>query len=256
MNTKKLIGTILGVIMFAALIAGATFAYFSASAASNNAINVGSSTVTLRIKNESNNFYSDLIPVDSTNANFKAYPGLVKKTSTLKGRGTNTCSDEVGNSICGVYQFTIENPSTNTSSQTVYGSMTVKSNGFPVMTSAASSGVTAVGKSNLYYAVFKGAASSHYGNFDLNGTVGKVTATNTKMVQGKTALGQANSFEDWKNNTEQLLAPGESQTYTILVWLEENGAFNSGDQTKTFTASIEFNTGTGKGVTAQLTNAT
>jgi len=260
-NGRGIFYGVIGVATLVVAIIGATFAYFSASAASNNAINVGSTTLTLALTGETRNFYSDLIPVATTGANlanFKAYPGLVNKVTTgdnqIKGRGSNSCSDEVGNSICSVYQFTIGNPSTNTSSQRVYGRLEVTENKFPLMTADDVTGgsVVAEGKTNLHYAVFKGAASTLYGNFDLSGTVGNVTDNGTKLIQGKTALGAKGSVETWTDNTSQLLAPGASQTYTIVVWLEENGAFNAGDQGKLFTAAVKFDTGSGQGVTGQL----
>ena len=261
-NGRGIFYGVIGVATLVVAIIGATFAYFSASAASNNAINVKSTEITLSITGETRNFYSDLIPVDTTTtankAAFAKFPGLVAKTETLyglgaEGKGTNTCSDIVGNSICSVYQFTIGNPSSNTASQTVYGRMEITENKFPLMTEAEKTGVTPVGSSNLHYAVFKGEASKLYGNFNLDGKVGNVTVSDTVMVQGKTAIKGKDSVERWTDNTKQLLAPGESQTYTIVVWLEENGAFNSGDQGKLFTAAVKFDTAAGgSGVTGQL----
>ena len=196
-----------------------------------------------------------MIPVDADSAYFAAYPGLTKMLTDKSNKGKGTCTDDLGNSICGVYQFTITNPSP-TVAQTVYGSLEVKSNNFPVV---------ADGKTNIHYAMFKGTAAevADKDGFAVNGTAKDVTeAAAGELVIPNTALPTSGTFNinnsDW-SVTEQLLTAGgagASQTYTIVVWLEEAGSDNVGDQGKIFNAAIKFDTSAGgSGVTGTLSGA-
>jgi len=256
-NGRGIFYGVIGVATLVVAIIGATFAYFSASAANNNAIKVGTTSINLSLVSEQTNYYTDMIPVASTNANFKLYPGLTKKNleaepDPILGKGT--CTDDRGNAICGIYEFGIKNPS-DTVTQTVYGSLEVKATDFPV--------IEGTGKTNVHYAVFKGTAAqvaAATDKFTVTGTAKDVDeAALGGLVVAKAALGAKDDLHgqttDWKN-TEQILAPGATQMYTIVVWLEENGDKNSGDQGKMFTAAIKFDTSAGgSGVTGTLSAA-
>ena len=196
----------------------------------------------MALDDQETNYYSDMIPVVSSNQYFKLYPGLTRKDETHKGHGT--CTDDRGNSICGVYQFTITNPST-TVAQTVTGSLTVTSNEFPIMTETS--------KSNIHYAVFKGTADKVLGKYDVTqaATTNVANANDGDIIVAKTALGAIDDTNVW-TNTQQLLQPLGEQSYTLVVWLEENADKNAGDQGAVFTASIKFDTGSGSGVTGTL----
>lgn len=83
MNTKKLIGTILGVILFAALIAGATFAWLSGDVTVNNTQTLDAAITNFVIDYSNGNHITKLPIVDST----KAKAGTVANTNsgTLSG---------------------------------------------------------------------------------------------------------------------------------------------------------------------------
>ena len=122
---------------------------------------------------------------------------------------------------------------------------------------------------NLYYAVFKGA--------DANITTAKYEAINddatTTVVGGVTGASQTDSatgslivakgkvpkttensgLVTW-DNTLETLTPGESTTYTVVVWLEETGSNQTSvDAGKNFAAGITFTSDTGAGVTGIIT---
>ena len=251
-NGRGIFYGVIGVATLVVAIIGATFAYFSASAANNNAIAIESTRITLALEDESFNYYTDMIPVSTDTTDkygkyFHLYPGLTKKDATHKGQGT--CTDESGNSICGVYEFTITNPS-ETVSQTVFGSLEIKTNDFPEM--------AATGESNVHYALFKGSVADVVakGGFLVRGTGKKVTEAEAgELIVAKKGLeseGVHGQDTDWKN-TEQELAPETGQEYTLVIWLEENGALNAEDQGAKFSAAIKFDTSAGgSGVTGVL----
>ena len=250
-NGRGIFYGVIGVATLVVAIIGATFAYFTASVTRNNAItNVQATTLSLNIINEKNNFRTDMIPVDAdgNGSLFKTFPSLAAGDG-LKGSG---CRDLVGNSICSVYEFTIENPS-ETVAQTVVGSLKVVTNGF----------------TNLRYALFKGADSAIAGegkpgyNVDLdpektavttNNWVSKTPADAGDLIhKGNFATdADGDGIIKWGNTLEQLAAK-ETTTYTIVVWLEEAAALNDPEQGKTFTASITFASESGSGVTGVLT---
>ena len=248
-NGRGIFYGVIGVATLVVAIIGATFAYFSASAAANNAIEVGTTTVTLRMENEKRNFRTDMIPVDSDNEYFKLYPGLISTTEKTNGTvGKGTCSDDDGNAICGIYQFTIKNPS-ETVSQTVYGSMTVVESGF----------------TNMWYAVFKGAADTIEASddkFNVNASTQNTAVIDENgdevedgtLIIAKKVFEAAEEPDDWSDWTEQTLGPGDSQTYTVVVWLEDNGD-QKAEQGQTMTAAIKFDTGSGSGITGNLSAA-
>ena len=119
--------------------------------------------------------------------------------------------------------------------------------------------------SNVHYALFKGTAAEvkAKGGFLVRGVAKKVTeAAPGELIVSKKALeseGVHGQTTEWAN-TELQLTPkgteGASQTYTLVVWLEENGSKNSGDQGKMFNAAIKFDTSAGgSGVTGSLAAA-
>lgn len=252
-NGRGIFYGVIGVATLVVAIIGATFAYFSASVTRNNIVNIGSTTLNLLIQDEQSNFRMDMIPVETVNnegvANtaFYTFPGL---TATDGATGNGTCRDLVGNSICSVYQFTVKNPS-ETTAQTVVGSLKVSTN---------------TGFENLYYAVFKGAASG-ITSYNVNGesqeTVTTSGTTQTAAAAGsvivaRKLIGDAGTTydednSDWGNTTERL-APGGTTTYTVVIWLEETGE-NQEEQGQTFSAGITFTSDTGSGVTGILTTA-
>lgn len=262
-NGRGIFYGVIGVATLVVAIIGATFAYFSATAVSNNGINVGTATLTLEMQDEKRQFSRALIPVASTINSFGNYIGIKNETEAKAGANTEsvglgTCTDNDGNAICGIYEFTIANPS-ETVSQTVFGSLVV---------TEVSEGLT-----HMKYAVFKGsvaeieavqldgtrkthfligAADKKVGLASVGETVIAPKLFNvTKSAEGKFVK------DDWAEFTEQTLNPkgksGDKQTYTVVFWLEEAQADNVGEAGKLITAEVTFDTGSGKGITGNLT---
>ena len=255
-NGRGIFYGVIGVATLVVAIIGATFAYFSASATAANAVNVGSTKIELSLTDseETTNFYQTLIPVDSEHSQFGQYPGFTA------GTGKGHCTDDNGNPICGVYSFTVTN--TSTAAQTVYGS-------FKTTTSADKQ------FANLKYALFKGTPTDwtvvDRAQSICTGEVcsaivfkegAKVsTAANGALVVGATAVPSGATVHGYDNgeglwaNTQQLLASGASQTYTMLVWLENINESQTADELKKFLGTITFDTGSGTGVSGVLGTA-
>lgn len=247
-NGRGIFYGVIGVATLVVAIIGATFAYFTATVTRNNAItNVQSTSLDLNIINEQSNFRTDMIPVDAEDngALFSTFPGI----STAGANGTG-CRDLVGNSICSVYQFTIENPN-KTTAQVVTGSLKVVLNEF----------------THLQYALFKGSDTeilSTTAKYNVDADEAPtatsddnwVTQTNANLgtLVEKGTFGSQGTIETWANTTEKLNKEGTT-TYTMVIWLEEAGSANDTEQGKKFTASITFASESGSGVTGVLTAA-
>ena len=121
-NGRGVFYGVIGVATLIITIIGATFAYFSATTNSNvDAVTAGGATITLGYSEVITGLKNNLIPVDATKVEFNE--GFVGITE-------DKCKDLNGNNICSVYQFTVENPSTNTVAQRIYGNITPKTNTF------------------------------------------------------------------------------------------------------------------------------
>lgn len=141
-------------------------------------------------------------------------------------------------------------------------------------------------KSNVAFAIFKGSASQ-ITNWDVDAaattnyyssasgsmenalgtevTAAADTATSDGNVAGTPVLGaigdmvvgrtasKSTSDSHTLNQLSQTLRPGGSATYTIVMWLHDNGKDQSDDEGQAFAAGITFSTSlNGSGVTAVL----
>ena len=263
-NGRGIFYGVIGVATLVVAIIGATFAYFSASVGKNDAINVASTVLSLRMQDMNSLLKRDLIPVDTVKkstterydsngdgkvddtdeykdvfvTDFYTFPGLDPQS---KGKGAGTCADLNGNSICSVYTFTIKNPS-ETTAQEVVGSISFSGN---------------TGFSNIKYAVFKGLASSittYNVNDELKSTTATGATNGTLVARGSMpAKGVTEGTTQVWENTRETLAKEGTTSYTVLVWLEETGGDQNAEMGQKFSASILFSSPSGTGVTGVLT---
>lgn len=262
---------IIGVTTLIVAIIGATFAYFSADAYSEEGVITGQSTILkLGYDDNVNGLKTDLIPSGDA---------IAIAGANRLGKTNKQCIDDNGNQICGIYVFTIGNPSPGTT-QTVYGTLNVVTNEF----------------SNLYFAIYKGNAHGDENgeNFDLlnednqivgitkfptSGSLPLPTLTET-LIGSKDDYNEAgevitDGFDEKLPKTytlvsEQVEADGETVTrynkvtYTMVIWVHEiqgDEGVTDGDQTevdsdKTFSAGLSFDTSSGgSGVTGVIAAA-
>jgi len=260
---------IIGITTLIVAVIGATFAYFSADAASDPNVITGKSTVLkLGFDNDTSGLKTNLIPSGDE---------IAIAGANRLGRTGKQCIDDNGNQICGVYVFTVGNPSPGTM-QTIYGAINVVTNEFE----------------NLYFAVYKGNANGEE-EFDLldenSMLVGptKFPAANTDLslpTLTATLAASKNDYDDkgdvitdgfdenipstYTLYEEVVTEDGESttyynkQTFTMVIWVHEikgDEGVTDADQTeadsgKTFTAGLTFNTSSGgSGVTGVIAAA-
>lgn len=128
MENKKGSGIFLGVIGVATLIVaiiGATFAFFSAQANSaEQAITATGAVLQLAFTEDNSGLNQHLIPSADNLAEFAAFD-----PTHIGENRANECLDDNKNEICGVYNFTIGNPSFTTK-QDLYGKIVVANNSF------------------------------------------------------------------------------------------------------------------------------
>ena len=130
MENKKGSGIFLGVIGVATLIVaiiGATFAFFSATTNSaESAITATGAILKLGFEEDPSGLNQHLIPATYKIAEFAA---LDKTYINTGGSRKQECLDDNQNEVCGVYYFTVGNPSATTQ-QDLYGSVVVSQNTF------------------------------------------------------------------------------------------------------------------------------
>lgn len=136
MENRKGNGIFLGVIGVATLIVaiiGATFAFFGANAFSNaTAVAAKGAILKLGYGDNTTGLKYNLIPATDIIALYSAM-----SDEWYGEDATKRCKDEYGNEICGVYEFSIGNPSVTTR-QGLYGNIKVANSDF----------------TNLYFAIF------------------------------------------------------------------------------------------------------
>ena len=234
---------VIGVATLVVAIIGATFAFFSASTNSAaNAVSVGSTTISLN--------YEDIV---GTNLKTALIPATdrIAAYAALDQDGTNNsnpqCVDDNGNDVCGVYQFTVTNPSTTTTQDISY-SLDVVLNTF----------------TNLHYKIYEGTASTL-----TSGAASGNPAESTVVASG-TFPGVAEGGTHRTVDLEELNArlgttsPSNFKTYTMLIWIHEiedddevsgNGDQTSADSGKSFAAQMLVTSGSGGGVTGVIAAA-
>ena len=231
MENKNGRGIFLGVVSVATLVVaiiGATFAFFSASGGSaNDAITANATTLAgLGFVSSNSKLSTNLIPVASEKAGFNRYPGTAAS-------GLGSCTDDVGNQICSIYEFTVTN--TASVAQQIYVSFDPVTNTFDNLYFAAFN--TTIASANFTVAT----ASTGSGNtFALTAETNSDNATIGHQAT-KLANGASTNAMPGLNAT---IPAGESVTYTILVWLQETKVDQNAEQGKTFAAGVHVTTGT------------
>jgi len=268
MENKKGSGIFLGVIGVATLIVaiiGATFAFFSANAASaTDAVQAKGAVLKLGYSDDKgDNLKFHLIPAENdialysgTDAQWRvagteiSYQGTDGKTYTQKAMGE--CLDQVGNEICGTYTFNIGNPSFTTQ-QGLYGNILISENGF----------------ANLYFAIYDetGAqvvAPTHFptsgevslanlqqdllpsklDDLDGDGTADKGESFNEldPTTYTKICTYGTNYDDDDDDETPDVPCTQTNvRTYKMVIWIKETGSNQTeADSGMVFAAGVNF----------------
>lgn len=263
MENKKGNEIFLGVVGVATLlvaIIGATFAYFSASAQSDNeAINTSSTVLQLGYDDDPSKLSTSLIPtaddfalMAGTNENWiAAKPEGFTHTDGKKYIGQGLCKDSNRNEICGIYTFTIGNPNFTTA-MTIEGSVISTKNEFE----------------NIWFAIYDETNTQVIGptQFPESGDSVPLPGLKQQLVGSSLDASKGEAFDPTKpsdytpvvdkSDPKNANTPSNVRTYKMVIWVHEAG----GDQTevdsgKFLTAAIRFETESGAGVTGVIAAA-
>lgn len=242
-NNKKGPGVfyaVIGVATLVVAIIGATFAYFSASASNTSTItgttaSAGGIDLVVKPITETN---SNLIPLNLRLGDKKG----VDTTDQFAPAMTGKCKDANGNNVCQVYKIVVSNKST-TSTVQVRGTLSLTStasNMYWRLIDATTTGtddapVFATGTKLDYSTDVLATTTGGVGNLTVGGNTGGT---------GAAAASKNLGFTDADN----------SATYYVLVWLEEMGVAQEGnDAAKTFSGEVSFNAVDASGATSGVT---
>lgn len=266
--------SVIGVATLIVAIIGATFAYFSANAASNNeAIKVGSTELELGYADVLDGLKTNMIPSEESIAEFAAFnedwvageeievetewdaEGNPTKTETITAPGQ--CIDQNGNEICSVYEFYVGNPS-KTTNMDIVASLTVAQNDFE----------------NLKYAIYdeSGDVVVEPVKFPDAGDTANLTALTQTLtafdgvesrtgVKDFTTLGPENGVLAFDSEDPSTYQPSIDKSdpdnasalvnvrhYTMLIWIDEiESDQTDADAGAIFAAGITIKTGGASG---------
>ena len=269
---------VVGVATLLVAIVGATFAYFSASARSDNeAIKVISANLSLGYSDVPTYLSTNLIPTADdlalyagTNADWIAKktityqtPKLDEDGEVIEGQfdtktttGKGLCKDDYSNDICGVYTFTVGNPNFTTA-MNIEGKVVSTVNDFE----------------NAWFAIFdeNNEQVGEITKFPTSGQEVAIDIDQQLIGSGKDLGPDGNpvgTFDAKKPETyTKLGADGEAlpsgqkiasnvRTYTMIIWIHETGTDQTSvDSGQTLTAAIRIDTESGAGVTGVIAAA-
>ena len=262
--------SVIGVATLIVAIIGATFAYFSASAVSNNdAIAVGSTQIDLGYDDVTSGLKTNMIPSAENIAEFSAFDrdwvaGVKDYGNGITAKGQ--CVDQAGNQICSVYEFYVGNPSTTTEME-IEASITVTTNEFKNLKYAIYDETIATA-TDLSQAnpVATGVFPATSGTAKLPGLTQKLTANpnvadRTGVIDFTKTGPEGNetlAFNDKKPSTYQpsvdksltsnASTPTNVRHYTMLIWINETESDQTDDDAgKIFAAGITIQTGGASG---------
>ena len=212
--------TIVLFLMFS--VTGATFAYFAVSAEDTNTITGDAATVNLTLD------VNRVFPTSTSTNTGVMVPQLSvsgSNSSPLSNALKSGCVDGNGNVVCQVYKIDIAN---------IGGSAVQVVDGF----------------------------ISFYGNTSLTTDVGvtmpslrwKLIDSVNVTTPGSSVLGtdvdKVANFNDNVFADDITLGTNDSETYYIIIWVNETNSDQPTDEGKSFYAKIEFNSSNGTGVTS------
>ena len=186
-NGKGILFGILGIMTLIIAILGASLAYFTATARSNeDAVQVQSATVTITYVQGQILSASNLIPATQTVVNY-AYARS----------GNNQCLDANDNQVCAVFRFQASN--TSAFDQEIQGYITT--------TTDVSLNPNNQEFENLKYIVY-----------DVTDTATQINSNPITFAQSGSTT---NLFDDGTNDNTVTVEAGTLKTYEVLIWLDE-----------------------------------
>lgn len=221
---------VVGVTTLLVAIIGATFAYFSASARSENeAISVKSTTLSLGYDDVTDRLNVNMIPTAKKYADFAVF-------DADHVENVGECIDDNGNEICSVYEFYIGNPSKTTRME-IEGSVTSVTNEF----------------TNLKFAIYDELGTQvAEDTFPAAGDTKKIAGLR-QYLSGYAEVDTKEGYNvekpsTYKSAVDMTLEENRGKEnnvrhYTMVIWINETGELQE-EQGKIFAGGLSFITTT------------
>lgn len=230
---------IVGILTLIVAIIGASFAYFSLNARSNeNAVKVQAATVQIVYEEGQNIAIENIIP--STQDIALETVRRAGETRTGTDEKYVTCIDDNNYRVCGTYDFTLTNNGTNP----------VDINAYITPTALKEAVVDSEHPENNKPAE-KGFNNLKFITFDRTGVTGNNNGTKIAAADGLSVVydGDFGILAADKTATATLNA-GETKTYRLFIWLDEQGDANDVEQGAVFNGTVHVDVvGAGEGIT-------
>lgn len=235
---------IVGILTLIVAIIGASFAYFSLNARSNeNAVKVQAATVQIVYEEGQNIAIENIIP--STQDVALETVRRAGETRTGTGEKYVTCIDDNNYRVCGTYDFTLTNNGTNP----------VDINAYITPTALKEAVVDSEHPENNKPAE-KGFNNLKFITFDRTGVTGNDNGTKIAAADGLSVVydGDFGILAADKTATATLNA-GETKTYRLFIWLDEQGNANDVEQGAVFNGTVHVDVvGAGQGITGDASS--
>lgn len=232
---------IVGVLTLIVAIIGASFAYFSLNARSNeDAVKVKAATVQIVYEEGQNIAIDNIIPSEQSIA-----LETVRRAGETNSEGETyvACVDDNDYNVCGTYDFTLTNKGTTPVEIMAYITPTELKSAVVDNENPENNKPAEKGFKNLKFITFDRTGVSEANN---NGT--KIaTADGLSVVY----TGDFGILSSDKNDTATLNA-GETKTYRLFIYLEEAGADNDVEQGAVFNGTVHVDVvGAENGITGK-----
>ena len=223
---------VVGVLTLIVAIIGATLAYFSINAQSDeNALVVQAASVQIVYEDGNHLEVKQIIPSEKEVA-MQAYSRWLQKGKGADGVEYEKCKDDNKNVVCGVYEFTLTNNGTNPANITARVVPAQIPTGddnepeYPAFT-------------NLKYTLYD-ITDVAVNQEETTGRIGERIGTGTEI---KTEQGQSDgnvTYTEFKilPTATTINGGGTQKIYRLFIWLDEAGAANNDEQGAKFNGTV------------------
>lgn len=236
---------VVGILTLIVAIIGASFAYFSLNARSNeNAVKVKAATVQIVYEEGQNIAIDNIIP--STQEVALETVRRAGENNSSTGENYVKCVDDNNYTVCGTYDFTLTNN----------GSNPVDINAYITPTALKGAVVDNDNPENNRPAE-KGFKNLKFITFDRTGVTGNDNGTKVAAADGLSVVytGDFGILAADKNATATLGA-GETKSYRLFIWLDEKGADNDIEQGAVFNGTVHVDVvGAESGITGDASSS-
>ena len=224
---------VVGVLTLIVAIIGATLAYFSINAQSEeNALIVQAASVQIVYEDGNKLNVEEIIPSTNTIA-MAAYSRWLNNESNAEGTPYEKCVDDRGNVVCGVYEFTLTNNGTNKAD------ITARVVPSTIPTDDETSLPLYPSFTNLKYTLYD-ITEVAVNEDEETGRVGERIGTGTPVQDENGQTVGTVSYTEFKilPTAAELPGNGSQKVYRLFIWLDEQGPANNPEQGAIFNGTV------------------